>query len=78
MSEKLGDYSCRGFDLRIVVIGDQSAGKSSVLKPFPACNYCEGLGWCRAAPMRLRLSNSQETTCKASVEADGVPVGRGL
>ena len=56
-----------------MVIGDQSAGKSSVLEAISGVQLLRGTGVVTRAPIELRLSNSQETTCKASVEADGVP-----
>jgi interferon-induced GTP-binding protein Mx1 len=72
-NEKLRRLQLQGFDFpRIVVIGDQSAGKSSVLEAISGVQLLRGTGVVTRAPIELRLSNSQETTCKASVEADGV------
>jgi len=73
-NEKLRRLQLQGFDFpRIVVIGDQSAGKSSVLEAISGVQLLRGTGVVTRAPIELRLSNSQETTCQASVEADGVP-----
>ena len=72
-NERLRRLQLKGFDFpRIVVIGDQSAGKSSVLEAISGVQLLRGTGVVTRAPIELRLSNSQETTCKASVEADGV------
>merc|ERR1712138_355526 len=71
-NEKLRRLQLQGFDFpRIVVIGDQSAGKSSVLEAISGVQLLRGTGVVTRAPIELRLSNGQDT-CKASVEADGV------
>lgn len=54
----------------IVVIGDQSAGKSSVLEAISGVPFLRGAGVVTRAPVELRLEQGSE--CQARVEAQGV------
>lgn len=71
-NDKLRRLHLAGFDFpRIVVIGDQSAGKSSVLEAISGVQLLRGTGVVTRAPIELRLTNSRGP-CEASVEAEGV------
>lgn len=71
-NDKLRRLQLAGFDFpRIVVIGDQSAGKSSVLEAISGVQLLRGTGVVTRAPIELRLTSSRGP-CEASVEAEGV------
>ncbi|KAK7230412.1 mitochondrial fission protein, partial [Aureococcus anophagefferens] len=56
---------------RIVVVGDQSAGKSSVLEAISGVQLLRGTGFVTRAPIELRLVRSASPGCRAVVSAEG-------
>ncbi|KAJ8606755.1 hypothetical protein CTAYLR_009566 [Chrysophaeum taylorii] len=58
----------------IVVIGDQSAGKSSVLEAISGVQLLRGSGVVTRAPIELRLDGNGDDECVARVEAEGASV----
>ncbi|KAI8996220.1 P-loop containing nucleoside triphosphate hydrolase protein [Trametes punicea] len=63
---------------RIAVIGNQSAGKSSLVEAMSKIKVPRDAGTCTRCPMELRLSSSdEEWTCQVAVRWECGPDGRG-
>ncbi|KAI0743138.1 P-loop containing nucleoside triphosphate hydrolase protein [Daedaleopsis nitida] len=52
---------------RIVVIGNQSVGKSSLVEAISGINVPRDTGTCTRCPMECRLSNSELWSCQISI-----------
>ncbi|OSD00779.1 P-loop containing nucleoside triphosphate hydrolase protein [Trametes coccinea BRFM310] len=64
---------------RVVVIGNQSAGKSSLVEAISKIMVPRDAGTCTRCPMELRLSSSDHAwTCQVSIRWEDAPRGGGV
>ena len=54
----------------VVLVGDQSAGKSSLMSAFSGIYLPRGDGACTRCPVHIRLSRSDTWSCKLSLQLD--------
>jgi GTP-binding protein EngB required for normal cell division len=54
----------------IVLVGDQSAGKSSLMSALAGLNLPQSQGTCTRCPIHIRLSRAAEWCCRVSLQLD--------
>jgi hypothetical protein len=54
----------------LVLVGDQSAGKSSLMSGLAGLNLPRSEGVCTRCPIHIRVSRNQEWSCRVSLQQD--------
>jgi len=75
LNETLGDLQSLGIQHvanlpEVVLVGDQSAGKSSLMSAFSGIYLPRGDGACTRCPVHIRLSQSETWSCRLSLQLD--------